>query len=154
MEACFQLNDIFVVSSFSLFPSCQDNFSFCCFQFPCSIFMLCWPPCVHSSIEVIFCIFFFAQRKDNKIVFLFYQESISEGNMGAVVSFVRLWGSFLFIFRKLVCSSLNDVRIVLCLTTDPLQFLNAVKCGGSLSPYHERRKTDPGEAAWQYWQAG
>ena len=42
--------------------------------------------------------------------------------MGAVVSFVIDFGVpfCLLIFRKLVCSSLNDVRIVLSLNTDSL----------------------------------
>lgn len=33
MEARFQLNDIFVVSGFSLCPSCQHNFSSVVFSF-------------------------------------------------------------------------------------------------------------------------
>lgn len=147
MEACFQLNDIFVVSSFSLCPSCQHNFSLCCFQFPRN-FMLCWPPCVHSSIEVIFCIFFFAQRKDIKLLSYSRRNPFQKEIWVPLYLLLDFRAHFcLFIFRKLVCSSLNDVRIVLCLTTDPLQFLNAVKCGGPLSPYHERRETDPGDAA-------
>lgn len=148
MEARFQFNYIFVVSSFSR-PSCQHNFSFCCFQFPCSIFMLCWPPCVHSSIEAIFCIFFFAQRKDIKL-FSYSTRNLFQKEIWVPLYLLLDFGApfCLFIFRNLVCSSLNDVRIVLSLTTDSLQFLNAVKCGGPLSPYHERRETDCGDAAW------
>lgn len=149
MEACFQLNDIFVVSSFSLCPSCQHNFSLCCSQFPRSIFMLCWPPRVHSSIEVIFCIFFFAQRKDIKLFSYPTRNPFQKEIWVPLYLLLDFRAHFcLFIFRKLICSSLNDVRIVLCLTTDPLQFLNAVKHGGPLSPYHERRETDPEDAAW------
>lgn len=64
---------------------------------------------------------FFAQRKDIKLFSYSTRNPFQKEIWVPLYLLLDFRAHFcLFIFRKLVCSSLNDVRIVLCLTTDPL----------------------------------